>query len=218
MARERMVDGEGTRKMGGGLALFYRKGLIALPITDNATINDLREVGLRMGKGGGIGGTERGTGMEIGTWSRMGMRLGIWEQVEVGAWKSAHRREITRRARVVCACVRACVRTVKQERVDGLIGAKRDKVQSTLEGKGDQRRFATRAYVLVGSSNEPENGRSRARFPFPRCPRRSVRIRPATVWPIYAEIVLVAFRPKRKRQVRRLAYLLTRGRRCTNTA
>lgn len=38
-------------------------------------------------------------------------------------------------------CVGACVRTVKQERVDGLIGAKRDKVQSTLEGKGDERRF-----------------------------------------------------------------------------
>lgn len=119
IARERMVDGEGTRKMGGGgLALFYRKGLIALPITDNATINDLREVGLRMGKGGGIGGTERGTGMEIGTWSRMGMRLGIWEQVEVGAWKSAHRREITRRARVVCACVRACVRLSKRGWMD----------------------------------------------------------------------------------------------------
>ena len=105
--RENGGRGRDEENGGGGLALFYRKGLIALPITDNATINDLREVGLRMGKGGGIGGTERGTGMEIGTWSRMGMRLGIWEQVEVGAWKSAHRREITRRARVVCACVRA---------------------------------------------------------------------------------------------------------------
>lgn len=114
--------------------------------------------------------------------------------------------------------MRACVRTVKQERVDGLIGAKRDKVKSTLEGKGDERRFATRAYVLVGSSNEPENGRSRARFPFPRYPRRSVRTRPVTVWPIYAAIVLVAFRPKQKRRVRLLTYLLTRGRRCTSTA
>lgn len=35
-----------TREGKGELALFYRKGLIALPITDNATINDLREVGL----------------------------------------------------------------------------------------------------------------------------------------------------------------------------
>lgn len=37
------------------LALFYRKGLIALPITDNATINDLRERrgGKSRGRGGG---------------------------------------------------------------------------------------------------------------------------------------------------------------------
>ena len=49
--REREREG-GQRSVGEGgwtggeLALFYRKGLIALPITDNATINDLREVGL----------------------------------------------------------------------------------------------------------------------------------------------------------------------------
>ena len=95
-----------TREGKGELALFYRKGLIALPITDNATINDLREVGLRTGKGGrrGRGWTERGTGMEIGTWSRMGMRLGIWEQVEVGACKRDNVESL-----VLCVWFRACV-------------------------------------------------------------------------------------------------------------
>lgn len=74
---------------GGELALFYRKGLIALPITDNATINDLREVGLGRSGEGRKGQEGGGTG----TWSRMGMRLGIWEtrmeeeEVVVGARK-----------------------------------------------------------------------------------------------------------------------------------
>lgn len=56
------------------LALFYRKGLIALPITDNATINDLREVGL--------GRMEAGKG-------EMGGK-GEWE---LGGWRSGRGRE-----------------------------------------------------------------------------------------------------------------------------
>lgn len=51
----RRTDGgrESRRKRRGELALFYRKGLIALPITDNATINDLREVGVGEWRKGG---------------------------------------------------------------------------------------------------------------------------------------------------------------------
>ncbi|KAK1122005.1 hypothetical protein K0M31_009853 [Melipona bicolor] len=174
-----------TREGKGELALFYRKGLIALPITDNATINDLREVGLRNGEGCGYGGaggwTERGAGMEIGTWSRMGMRLGIWEQVEVGACKRDNEESVVLSAcGPVRACVRECVRTVKQERVDGPIGARRNevhKVQRGLVGKGEARRWlATRAWMLVGSSGEPcrrMEGRVRA-SPFPLSHGRSV--------------------------------------------
>lgn len=100
-SRRRKRRGEG----GGGLALFYRKGLIALPITDNATINDLRVVGRGMEEGrkgqegrGRVDREEGGTGMEIGTWPRMGMRE--WESGCGGGgrerWKEAIRAYIDR--------------------------------------------------------------------------------------------------------------------------
>lgn len=87
------------------MALFYRKGLIALPITDNATINDLRVVGRGMEEGrkgqegrGRVDREEGGTGMEIGTWPRMGMRE--WESGCGGGgrerWKEAVRAYIDR--------------------------------------------------------------------------------------------------------------------------
>lgn len=61
------------RCSGSELALFYRKGLIALPITDNATINDLGEEGAEQREGraarrdcseGSGGGRERERAVE----------------------------------------------------------------------------------------------------------------------------------------------------------
>lgn len=51
------VEGQRGKVRASELALFYRKGLIALPITDNATINDLRGLGrgTRLGTGTGTG-------------------------------------------------------------------------------------------------------------------------------------------------------------------
>lgn len=106
-----------SRERASELALFYRKGLIALPITDNATINDLREVGsgtrmgmdtgtglgtgttglglglglrlgLRLGTAAGKGkGRRTGRGMEIGTWSRMGMRMTMSTGMGMRIWE-----------------------------------------------------------------------------------------------------------------------------------
>lgn len=49
LARSRTRNGAARHERASELALFYRKGLIALPITDNATINDLRVEGKGQG-------------------------------------------------------------------------------------------------------------------------------------------------------------------------
>lgn len=51
------------RRAASELALFYRKGLIALPITDNATINDLEED--KQGGGERERGKEMGRGVDV---------------------------------------------------------------------------------------------------------------------------------------------------------
>lgn len=79
------------------------------------------------------------------------------------------------------------MRTVKQERVDGPIGAKRNevhKVQRGLGGKGEARRWlATRAWMLVGSSGG--EWKVACAFPLSLCPTADRLGMSTTVWPIY---------------------------------
>lgn len=52
--------------------MFYRKGLIALPITDNATINDLGEE--RRERARGMDAQREGAAGEVGRWERVPCR------------------------------------------------------------------------------------------------------------------------------------------------
>lgn len=155
----RRTDGgrESRRKRRGELALFYRKGLIALPITDNATINDLREVGVGEWRKGGK--DRRG---EAGKRDRDGDRDVVengnesWESGCGGGggrerWKEAIRAYIR-----VARCTTQ-VKGGKQEEQSARVKGGKRTIRSVDGGPT--------ACTPCGVHEIPEDGRSRAPLP-----------------------------------------------------